>query len=467
METYYQGFNRIYIDSNNEQGSRFQLFLKICLAGAVVQVLLAFWLYMSARNSDVFNPHRNVLQAGFNMIFGLLEMTASIFFFIWIYRAYSNLHTAGIRNLNYDRVWSIAAWFVPLLNFYRPYIILKELWYWNQTAFREQAIIPKEHSFLRYWWLSLFIPIPLAVVFSLMMGPGLNSPIVFYAMGIFSAIFHTLSVYLLFRFMSDLRVFEEEFHRRFAIHQKNNLTALAEKFKNTQAESVPEVYADAAITLSEKDEILDGEVIETSTTNRALVVCLIILLCSIAVLTASNAIHSAIAMTAFWISICTGVFASMLFIYWLNVSYRNLKNLRVTTLAIHENLRTFWWIIPIVNMIVPYLMLRDLRQHIQEWPDRDPEKTDRLPVLDWTWLTLIIGLLFLWVSLALAGNSLSQSDESLFSLLWNGGWICLILSFAGAIHCLLKFRKWESDLFERVMKITHDRNPGDYDIEET
>ena len=63
---------------------------------------------------------------------GLLQLgvlvVAAVFFLRWFHRAYSNLESLGAGNLRFGRGWAIGAWFVPILNLWRPKQIANDLW---------------------------------------------------------------------------------------------------------------------------------------------------------------------------------------------------------------------------------------------------------------------------------------------------------------------------------------------------
>ena len=67
----------------------------------------------------------------FELILSLLYIavyiTCIITFIQWFRRAYFNLHTR-VNDLQYGEGWAAGAWFVPILNLFRPYQIMKELY---------------------------------------------------------------------------------------------------------------------------------------------------------------------------------------------------------------------------------------------------------------------------------------------------------------------------------------------------
>jgi Domain of unknown function (DUF4328) len=65
-------------------------------------------------------------------VIAILQIAAyfitGVFFLIWIYRAHRNLPELGVRRPRYSPAWAVGWFFVPILNLYRPYDMVKELW---------------------------------------------------------------------------------------------------------------------------------------------------------------------------------------------------------------------------------------------------------------------------------------------------------------------------------------------------
>lgn len=63
---------------------------------------------------------------------GLLQLgvfvAAAVFFLLWFYRAYSNLQPLGVDELRFGTGWAVGAWFVPILNLWRPKQIANDIW---------------------------------------------------------------------------------------------------------------------------------------------------------------------------------------------------------------------------------------------------------------------------------------------------------------------------------------------------
>lgn len=80
---------------------------------------------------------------------GLYIVTA-ISFGIWIVRAHKNLRAFGIQRLSYTPGWALGWFFVPFLNFVRPFQAMKELW----QASHAGAEWSKSGSttLVNFWW---------------------------------------------------------------------------------------------------------------------------------------------------------------------------------------------------------------------------------------------------------------------------------------------------------------------------
>ncbi len=69
--------------------------------------------------------------------FSFIAFLAGIPFLLWFRQAYANLLLVGSRETSYRPGWAIGAWFVPILNLWRPYKLMNDLW--RRTATENQA----------------------------------------------------------------------------------------------------------------------------------------------------------------------------------------------------------------------------------------------------------------------------------------------------------------------------------------
>ena len=67
-------------------------------------------------------------QAVLTLAFFLAVLIAAIFFIAWLRRAYANLRALGVESLRFGTGWAVGAWFVPILNLFRPVQIVNDVW---------------------------------------------------------------------------------------------------------------------------------------------------------------------------------------------------------------------------------------------------------------------------------------------------------------------------------------------------
>ena len=91
-------------------------------------------------------------------IIGIISLTAfvisSLTFIQWFRRAYCNLHLR-VNHLSHTEVWAARSWFVPIVNLYRPYQIMKELYQETKELLIKKGLGLNENfttGFLGWWW---------------------------------------------------------------------------------------------------------------------------------------------------------------------------------------------------------------------------------------------------------------------------------------------------------------------------
>lgn len=90
----------------------------------------------------------------FNYIEISLGITQSIVFMQWFRRAYYNLHQKT-NDLAYTDGWAVASWLIPIVNLYRPFVIMKELYIKTEKILEEQHFITfrkTNTTILTIWW---------------------------------------------------------------------------------------------------------------------------------------------------------------------------------------------------------------------------------------------------------------------------------------------------------------------------
>lgn len=82
-------------------------------------------------------------------------ITCCIIFLLWFKREYYNLHAINPK-LKYKETWAIWSWFIPIINLWRPYQIMKEIYIHATTTKKEKTNSEEEITttpIIDLWWL--------------------------------------------------------------------------------------------------------------------------------------------------------------------------------------------------------------------------------------------------------------------------------------------------------------------------
>ena len=79
-----------------------------------------------------------------------LYIITGIVFLRWIYFSNSNSRSLGASGMQFTPGWAIGYYFVPFLNFYKPYRAMKEIWKTSKDPNNWQSI--ETPSLIKEWW---------------------------------------------------------------------------------------------------------------------------------------------------------------------------------------------------------------------------------------------------------------------------------------------------------------------------
>jgi hypothetical protein len=88
------------------------------------------------------------------IVYLIAYIISAVTFIRWFRRAYYNLHTK-IDYLNYSENWASSSWIVPVVNLYRPYQIMKELYQETRELLTNNGITRSFNlstNLLIWWW---------------------------------------------------------------------------------------------------------------------------------------------------------------------------------------------------------------------------------------------------------------------------------------------------------------------------
>lgn len=133
-------------------------------------------LFFIPEPKDIFatiNQKKTTLETISEIVLVVIQMALAItpiLFLVWFYRSYKNLHIAGMHP-RFRPGWAVGSFFIIILNFFLPYIIMQEIWAKTQQIGIPKAhhkYIPKTSPFIIVWWtfwLLIFIPLFLFIVY--------------------------------------------------------------------------------------------------------------------------------------------------------------------------------------------------------------------------------------------------------------------------------------------------------------
>lgn len=97
----------------------------------------------------------NDLRERIIAILNLIAFVISAVMFIqWFRRAYFNLHLK-VSSLSFSEGWAAGSWFVPIINLFRPYQIMKELYGETRDLLEKNGKVESESlstTWLGVWW---------------------------------------------------------------------------------------------------------------------------------------------------------------------------------------------------------------------------------------------------------------------------------------------------------------------------
>jgi hypothetical protein len=149
------------LNSNQQRSGAAIIVLRVAIA---MEILMLFFCVfklkyvLSIIDEQDFSPEKflifTIIDAVVSLTYLIVFIACIVRFIRWFRRAYNNLHLI-YSDLKYSEGWAAASWFVPVLFFYRPYIIMKELFYKTREFLENnnmQISQKSERIELNIWW---------------------------------------------------------------------------------------------------------------------------------------------------------------------------------------------------------------------------------------------------------------------------------------------------------------------------
>jgi hypothetical protein len=77
-----------------------------------------------------------------------LEIITAVIYLVWIFRVYKNLPALGAGPLAATPGWAVGHYFVPILNLFRPYQTMKEIWQLSAPSDAQRGAT----ALVGWWW---------------------------------------------------------------------------------------------------------------------------------------------------------------------------------------------------------------------------------------------------------------------------------------------------------------------------
>ena len=146
---------------NGQRAKNAIILIWVVLVLEIIMLISSYFQYdllQIAKNGGEISMEAADANDTREQIIGIIYLIAFVIsgvtFIQWFRRAYFNLHLK-INNLSHTEGWAAGSWFVPIINLYRPYQIMKELYQETKgIVTRKGLILSKEYSisYLGWWW---------------------------------------------------------------------------------------------------------------------------------------------------------------------------------------------------------------------------------------------------------------------------------------------------------------------------
>jgi len=154
--------NKSKIIKPNEKRANYAILLIWIILGLEVVSLISsyfqFDLLQTAANGGEISTEAATLndsrESIIAIIYSIFSIVSAITFIQWFRRAYFNLHQ-HVNHLSYTEGWAAGSWFVPIINLFRPYQIMKELYAETKLYLTNKGEALKENfttNALGLWW---------------------------------------------------------------------------------------------------------------------------------------------------------------------------------------------------------------------------------------------------------------------------------------------------------------------------
>lgn len=148
----------------------------VTLASEYMQYQLADRMVKGEQFPEAQLEANDMRQMAIGVVHFLVYIACAITFAVLFYRLYANLLPLGADQLQHTPGWAAGAWFVPLLNLFRPVQIAQEIWRKSDPdTVNDRTGESGNSALIGLWWASWIITNIIAQV-AMRVAMNVNSP---------------------------------------------------------------------------------------------------------------------------------------------------------------------------------------------------------------------------------------------------------------------------------------------------
>jgi len=146
---------------NEQRSQNAILLIWIALAMNCISFISSYFQYdllQTAANGGEISAEAVTSNDNREQAIGIIQIivfvVSAITFIQWFRRAYFNLHLR-VNHLSHSEGWAAGCWFMPIVNLFRPYQIMKELFQATHFFLKRNEVHTREHfsmPSLSLWW---------------------------------------------------------------------------------------------------------------------------------------------------------------------------------------------------------------------------------------------------------------------------------------------------------------------------
>lgn len=133
---------------NKERARMAIVMIWIVLALEILSLVSEFFAYDTVGTVSEELSMSDLRQAAIGLLHFIAYVISAITFIQWFRRAYYNLHMVPYSNVKYSEGWAAGCWFVPIMNLFRPYEIMTEMYGKTQRLLSDN----RPTSQVGWWW---------------------------------------------------------------------------------------------------------------------------------------------------------------------------------------------------------------------------------------------------------------------------------------------------------------------------